>query len=73
MQSESTIRKRLTELRKFIDADGDGDEVAMRVAYAVESELLRIVNQTHGWPSPVKSIQDTAHLIRRDMLEPANR
>lgn len=64
--SQSTINKRLRELRKLID-DPNEDEVAKRVAWSVEQAIRWARSHTVGWPKPADDARGTAKLIRRDL------
>lgn len=63
--SASTIRRRVAELRKFIETPGS-DPVAVRVAYEVEQAIRWAREDTVGWPTPLASACATAVLIKSD-------
>lgn len=67
--SDSTLRRRLAELRKFIEA-GTNDPVAVRVAYEVEHAIIWARMDTVSWPTPLASAIATADLIRADLSTP---
>jgi hypothetical protein len=65
MQSEATVRRRLRDLRKFIESD-DSDEIEKRIAHEVEMQLTRVITRVVGWPPYIQSIRDAAHIIKKD-------
>lgn len=65
--SKSTIRRRLKDLRDFIDAE-DSDPLETRIAYEVECAIRWARENTVAWPSPLQSARETAELIRQEFL-----
>ena len=63
-KSERTIKKALTELREFIDADS-GDPLAQRIAYAQETAIRWALEKTVGWETPVQDAQSNAEIYRK--------
>lgn len=68
MKAESTIKKEIRALRRFIDAP-DSDAVATRVAWSVEQALRWATEDVKGWPNRVDDVQGTAKLIRQDLAQ----
>ena len=63
-KSERTIKKELRDLRKFIDS-GKGDPLAIRIAYAVETAMRWVLEDTVGWKTPVEDSKDNAEIYKK--------
>jgi hypothetical protein len=65
MKAESTIKKEIRALRKFIN-DPDSDHVATRIAWSVEQALRWATEDVKGWPNRVEDAKGTAELIKNE-------
>jgi hypothetical protein len=65
MKSERTLRRHIRELRRFIDAP-TSDPLERRIAYESECLLRWVREDVVGWPSPLQSARDAAHLVRME-------
>lgn len=65
----AVIKKELQRLRKFIDGEKESS-IEVRIAWQVENILRWVTERTKGWPKPLESAIEMAHLIRRDMYRP---
>ena len=62
--SERTIKRRLRELRRLIDASKDPAE--QRIAYGMECAIRWAREETVGWEAPVVTARDLAVILRRE-------
>jgi hypothetical protein len=63
--SERTIKRRLKELRKLIDASKDPAE--RRIAYGMECAIRWAREETVGWEAPVVTARDLAVMLRNEL------
>jgi hypothetical protein len=62
--SESTIKRRLKELRRLIDTSKDPAE--QRIAYGMESAITWAREKTVGWEAPVIIARDLAKFLHNE-------
>lgn len=68
MKSPSTIKRHLKQLRE--EVIDDDDDIASRVAYAIETAVRWATENTSGWETLVDQAKGTADLIRQDLSTP---
>jgi hypothetical protein len=66
VKADTTIRRNLRGLQRLID-DPDTDPLTQRVAYAMETAIRWITENTRGWPAMPGEAKAMAALIRQDM------
>lgn len=66
MKSDTTVRRRLTELRREC-IDGADDPVLRRIAYAMEVAILWARDPQCPWEAPANEARLLAKLLREDL------
>lgn len=64
-KAASTIKRELASLRALIESTDD--DIAKRVAWAVEQGIRWAVEKTVGWERPSVDVNDTAKIIREEL------
>jgi hypothetical protein len=62
--SRQTIRKSIKALRTLIDGERD-DPILFRIAYAVETALRWVTEDTVGWSKPEVDVVEEAAICKR--------
>lgn len=61
-----TVKRHLKALRAEC-IDGVDDPILRRVAYAMETAVIRCTRKTVGWPSLIEEANLIASLLRKEM------
>lgn len=65
--SKAKTRREIKRLRKFIDTSKD--DIAVRIAYAMEEALRWSIEETVGWGTPLKMAMDNAEILKNVELK----
>ena len=65
MKAKATIKREIRAMRRLIDS-GAGTLLERRLAYLMESTLRWVVEDVRGWPTRIRDVHETAHLIQSE-------
>ena len=65
--TKAKTRREIRRLRKFIDTSKD--DIAVRIAYAIEEALIWATKETIGWGTPLKIAKENAEILKKVELK----